>query len=206
MMETKYIQLCSRLNLAGNIKNEYSLLVKQYSEPGRFYHNINHIKMCLDEFENVSHLSDHPDIIEFAIWYHDIIYDVSGSDNEEQSARVAIDIFQNNSIKPAMINSLRELILATKHNAAPDSIDQKIIIDIDLSILGQDKHIFNEYDRAIRKEYSHVPVEVYNDARCKILKTFLDRTTIYSLPYFIDKYEIQARNNLKNAIISLTES
>lgn len=49
---------------------------------------------------------------------------------------------------------VRDLILATKHQADPLSADARILLDVDLSILGQSSERFECYDAQIRQEYA----------------------------------------------------
>jgi predicted metal-dependent HD superfamily phosphohydrolase len=62
---------------------------KHYSEPGRFYHTLAHVKSVLETVETLgSHASD-LNTVKLAAWLHDVIYDSHASDNEERSAEYA---------------------------------------------------------------------------------------------------------------------
>jgi len=97
----------------------------------------------------------------------------------------------------------RELILATKHDAIPDGIDAKVLIDVDLSILGRSPDVFDEYERKIRKEYLWIPEYQFRKRRGAILHTFLDRDPVYLTDFFRKKYESKARENLQRSIEAL---
>jgi predicted metal-dependent HD superfamily phosphohydrolase len=65
-------------------------LVAAYTAPGRYYHNLTHIEDCLGALAGVDHLSAaEREILTAAIWWHDVVYDATRSDNEELSARLA---------------------------------------------------------------------------------------------------------------------
>lgn len=169
----------------------FDRLSAAYAEPHRHYHNAQHINECLEEFDNVRTLATNPIAVEFAIWFHDAIYNPHATDNEEQSAILAAEF--NDSAE------VRALILATKHAKVPHDSEAKLLVDVDLAILGKSAR-FWEYDAQIRREYAFVPLEIYQEKRAKILEKFLARPALYQLDYFQGRYEEKARANLREAI------
>ena len=140
--------------------------------------------------------------VEFAIWFHDIVYDPKAPDNEEQSAEVAASFLAGSPLA----GKVAELIIDTSHRQEPQSNDGKLICDIDLSILGRTPTSYRAYAESIREEYSWVSSADYTLGRSKVLENFLNRERIYSLPFFEEKYEQQARSNLSNELKSLASS
>lgn len=202
-MKQRWLSLWNRVGAQGDAEKTYNDLVARYSESHRAYHTLAHIKHCLKEFEQVRYLAISPDPIEFAIWYHDAIYDTRAKDNEERSAALAAGIARNVSLPNNFSQTVARLIMATMHSTAPTDFDAQILMDIDLSILGQAENKFDEYDRQIRKEYEWVPEHVFVARRLAILQSFLDRQNIYATQFFRDKYEAQARRNIARAIARL---
>src|SRR5262249_20071392 len=99
-----------------------------------------------------------------------------------------------------------EMILATKHHRGADlSWDMKAFLDLDTSILGAPEEIYKEYSRAIRKEYSWIPDVLYREGRMKVLNDFLEREYIYCTDEIRAKYEIQARHNIAEEVIALSD-
>ena len=98
---------------------------------------------------------------------------------------------------------IHDLILITKHDRVPKSINQKLITDVDLAILGKPPLQYDKYEVAIRKEYSHVSEDDFRNGRAGILRTFLEKPSIYSLEYFNNKYYDQAIQNIQKAISDL---
>ena len=188
--------LWGRMEARGNAQEIYNDLVTRYAEPHRAYHTIEHIKHCLYEFEQVRRLAEWPDDIELAIWYHDAIYDTKSKDNEEKSASLAREMLRNASKNDVVGRFVTRLILATKHSVIPDNYDAELLADIDLSILGQPEGRYDEYERQIRKEYQDVSDEDFLRGRVKILRSFLERRSIYWTGFFRDKYEERARKNI----------
>src|SRR5580698_10201794 len=66
-------------------------LFARYTAADRRYHDFHHIEACLRLLDSVRGLARHPDSIELAIWFHDVVYDSRRSDNEEASASLAVD-------------------------------------------------------------------------------------------------------------------
>jgi len=65
-------------------------LIAAYTAPGRHYHDLTHIEDCLAALAAVDNLSaSERDILTEAIWWHDVVYDATRSDNEELSAQLA---------------------------------------------------------------------------------------------------------------------
>lgn len=178
-------------------------LVARYSEPHRKYHTVQHLAECLAHVEAVRHLAEHAGEVEIALWFHDGIYDTRRHDNEQQSADWARAVLQGHGAPPATVERVDALIMATCHSALPVSPDAKLLVDVDLSILGALPPRFAEYEQQIRDEYAFVPEDVFRQKRAEILRGFLDRPVIYSTPHFQAALEARARDNLRLAVSAL---
>ena len=55
----------------------------------RAYHTLRHIEACLAWMRDAPLEDDDRIAAEFAIWFHDAVYDTRASDNEERSADLA---------------------------------------------------------------------------------------------------------------------
>lgn len=175
-------------------------LQARYSEPHRAYHNLEHIRECLDQFDTARHLAARPVEIELAIWFHDAIYDSWRDDNEERSALLAAETLEAAGVDPATVERVAQLIRLTTHSAEQLNDDAALLCDIDLAILGAPPERFARYDADIRHEYQWVPEEVYRRERARVLARFLGRERIYITPFFFDRLERQARTNLSERL------
>lgn len=179
-------------------------IINCYSELHRVYHTLEHIEYGLKLLKEVKYLCQDYFLVQFAWWYHDVIYLPNSLNNESVSAnKVAFDSLQ---LKFADDTTLKiyKMIMATKHlNNKAESNDEKIIHDVDLAILGSDKDEYLEYANAIRKEYLMYPAEKYNKGRVFILKNFLNLEKIYYTEYFQECYEKKARINILKEISNL---
>lgn len=176
-----------------------------YSAEGRYYHTIQHVEDCLAKLELVSHC-DTREALKIAIWFHDTVYAPLRTDNEEASAALAIDWLKSISAPPEFQAVVSELIIATDHKTEPTTEDEKLIIDIDLSILGSSEEDYDLYAKNIRREYAAFSVEEYAEGRTKVLRHFLQRPELYSTKSFRDQFEEQARSNLERELKTLGAS
>lgn len=177
-----------------------------YEEKHRHYHNLTHIQDLLQQAEIYqAHLAEY-DILQFAIWYHDIIYNTIRKDNEEKSAALAEKRLTDLRVSPARRHQCAILILATKtHRLEANDLteDVKWMIDFDLSILGRPWETYQQYAEQIRQEYRLVPTLLYKRGRKKALKNFLASDHIYHTDVYREKYEAIARDNLKRELSHL---
>ena len=205
-LHTQWISLTSRYaSFPSVIESLFNSLVERYSEGARVYHNLSHIQSLLALSESLSDKVQDRDALCFAIWFHDAIYDTKRSDNEEKSAEFAVEALAGLGVPEQTIATTREMILATKHHRGADlSWDMKVFLDLDTSILGAPGEIYEEYSRAIRKEYSWVPDVLYREGRMKILNDFLGRERIYNTEEIKANYEAQARHNIAEEIKALS--
>ena len=135
-----------------------------------------------------------------ALWFHDAIYDVKGAGNEERSAEWAHRALTGAGVTAAAAERVRQLVLVTRHDGVPGNVDEQVLVDIDLAILGAERPRFDEYERQIRDEYAFVPGFLFRRKRRQILRTFLDRPVLYSTAMLRERLEARARENLRRAI------
>jgi predicted metal-dependent HD superfamily phosphohydrolase len=193
----RWMKLCRAAGLDGS--SEWMNLLAGYEDPSRAYHNAGHIRDCLEQLDHHSSLADDLLALEFAIWFHDFVYDSKATDNEARSAEAAERFLKDTPI----CSKVGELIMATRHVADVLNGDSCLIVDIDLSILGRSAHDYNRYAAAIRSEYAWVHDDDYAKGRSRVLSSFLQRARIYTTQPFRDRYETQARLNLQRELDSL---
>ena len=175
-------------------------LVAAYTAPCRHYHNLAHIEDCLATLAQIDGLSAHERaILTEAIWWHDVVYDPTRSDNEELSAALA-----ERHVRADISHEVGRLIRLTKsHDVAADDRLGAILISIDLSILGAEPARYDAYAAAIRQEFSHVTDADYRKGRAAVLRRFAARPAIYPDAGFAAKYDQRARDNLARELASL---
>jgi predicted metal-dependent HD superfamily phosphohydrolase len=181
-------------------------LLSRYSEPHRFYHTLQHLRECFSALEPASHLAQRLSEVQLALWFHDAIYDTRAQDNEEQSGRWAEQSLVAAGASSDTAAQVRELVLATKHDAVPEGKDAQLLVDVDLSILGASEVRFAEYERQVRQEYGWVAEDAFRRARAHVLTSLLSRTSIYSTAWFVARLEDQARKNLSRSLKELSSN
>jgi predicted metal-dependent HD superfamily phosphohydrolase len=185
----------------------FEQLYATYTAPDRHYHCINHIHDCLRELDDVAAQARDAHALASAIWFHDIVYDGTRSDNEQRSADVAETELKTLGASDAFGRDVRRLILLTRHDRepAPDDIDGRLIVDIDLASLALPPEEFDRNTSLIRQEYPHVSDEKFRQGRCDLLGKFLARPRIYFTPTFFNRNEQSARQNLERAMSRLSK-
>jgi predicted metal-dependent HD superfamily phosphohydrolase len=176
-------------------------LVAAYAAPGRHYHDLKHIEDCLGLLAHVDGLSAaERDILTEAIWWHDVVYDPTRSDNEELSAELA-----EQHVRPELRDEVGRLIRLTRtHQVEPADRLGAILISVDLGILGAEPARYDAYAAAIRKEFAHVADGDYRAGRSRVLRQFAARPVIFPDPFFAARYDRQARENLARELASLS--
>jgi predicted metal-dependent HD superfamily phosphohydrolase len=187
----------------------FDSLVTAYSEPHRHYHTLEHLAEMFRVVSRLSGSCADPRAVQFAVWFHDAVYDPRASDNEERSALLAAATLNELVIWPDGVGKVIELIRATAHlsetdpTADPDAI---VLLDADLAILAASETRYHRYAADIRKEYTHVPDSAYREGRVAVLERFLARPCIYRHPVMIAEGEESARRNLRTEIYLLRRS
>ena len=178
-------------------------VIRRWAEPHRKYHTLKHLRECLALFERDRALAERPGEVAIALWFHDAVYDTSRHDNEVASADWAARVLREAGAADEVGARVHALVMVTRHSEVSATPDERLLVDIDLAILGAAPARFDEYERQIRAEYGFVPEARFRAKRSEILRGFLERPTLYSTPALAERFESPARANLGRAIASL---
>lgn len=196
-----FIQVLSRYTHDSVLWNQYwAEIVKSYSHKKRHYHTLLHLQHLLNQLNGVKDNIQDWDTLMFTLYYHDIVYNSLKSDNEEKSADLAVERMIKLNCHVEKIESCRKQILATKAHILSDDMDTNYFLDADLSVLGHSWDVYETYYQNVRKEYFIYPDLVYKPGRKKVLKHFLAMNRIFKTDFFFEKYELQAKSNLKREL------
>jgi len=185
----------------------FEMLVARYAEPHRHYHTLTHIDACLTWLDWFRALARHPEQVELALWFHDVVYDTraGGGQNERESARLACEALRELGVPRGKRDRIARHIRATEHHTAPQG-DAALVVDLDLTILGARRCDFDGFEEQIRKEYAHVPEDQFRMGRRHVLESFLGRTAIFCAPQIRDELEARARGNLRRRAAELSSA
>lgn len=178
-------------------------LLARHAEPWRRYHTLQHLAECVTAFDTAITHALRPAEVEAALWFHDAVYDPRRDDNEALSARLSQDVLVRAHVTTDVAARVATLVLATRHDAAVHAPDERLVVDIDLAILGASDSRFEEYEKQVREEYSFVPEADFRARRRAILRAFVERASIYNTRHFRDRLERRARENLTRALSRL---
>ncbi|MCK9272898.1 pantetheine-phosphate adenylyltransferase [Candidatus Gracilibacteria bacterium] len=209
--ELRIKSVLAKLGMEDKWLEIYGKIKPMYDNPDRLYHNWFHVVACLNELYEVKEYLFNEEFIPlvFAIIFHDAVYNSSAKkgENENNSALLAEKILKDLNIEQDIIDRTKELIkLTASHTIDSNEISEKyMMIDFDLSILGQDWDKYYQYSKSIRGEYSIYSEKDYTAGRLSFLKGMLSRQ-IFQTPYFQEKYEKQAKLNIEKEITLLENS
>ena len=178
----------------------HAALLARYSEPHRAYHTLQHLAECLAHFGRERGLARHPGEVAVALWFHDAIYDTGRHDNEAESAAWARRALCEAGARDEVADRVHALVMATRHSETPATADERLLVDIDLAILGADAPRFAEYERQIRVEYAFVPDALFRAKRAEVLRGFDERRPIYATPALRERLEAAAHANLARSL------
>lgn len=178
------------------IQQCYEELNTVYHNPGRHYHNMQHIRFFYHELLQASHLCHQWDEMVMAMFYHDAVYNPLQKDNEYQSAMLASQHLEQMQFPDLFVGHVRAFIMATQTHQPNTMDDMNLFVDADLAILGSTPEQYARYVAGIRQEYAMYNDEDFNKGREAVVQKMLTRSRIYTTNWFYERYEAVARYNL----------
>lgn len=140
-------------------------LVARWSEPHRHYHNVAHLIAVLD------HVDREP-LAALAAWGHDAIYDPRSPANEERSALLMATLLTRCGT-PSVEEVMRLIRLTAGHRVDPADRLGTLLAEADLAILSSPWETYRSYVDGVRREYAHVPDELWRIGRAAVLEGLL---------------------------------
>lgn len=172
-------------------------LISAYEEPHRRYHTTAHVAFLLDQIEDRHNYIDDTGLLRLAAFFHDAVYDPLARDNELRSANWARHDLVWRGLAEDRAERLAALILKTAaHHAGEATLDEALFLDMDFSILGARRDVYERYADAIRFEYAAVPDDAFRRGRAAFLKGVLAQPRIFRTDLYEDALGAAARANI----------
>ena len=96
------------------IGQQWQQLTKNYTQSFRKYHNFNHLRALFNYFDAYKSQLEHANEVAYAIFYHDVIYNIWSKKNELNSAELAKENLLNTALGDRPIARIFNLIMVTK--------------------------------------------------------------------------------------------
>lgn len=172
-----------------------------WREQHRAYHTPQHLGECLELLNRWAGGREDRHVVASALWFHDFIYDTQAPDSEDRSIAAAREMLSAEGVRVSVIDQVAQLIEVTKHGAVAAQTDaERLMVDIDLAILGASPARFREFCDQVRSEYAWVPEVTYNDRRAEFLQQMLARPHIYETEGGRAELEARTRANLAEEV------
>ena len=179
-------------------------LVAAYDDRSRHYHNLRHLQQVLTAVDVLAAEAADLDVVRLAAWFHDAVYDVRSTDNEEQSALLAESALTATDLDATRISEVVRLVrLTATHAPAAGDANGSVLCDADLSILASGPDVYAGYTRAVRVEYAHVPEDDFRRGRSAVLQQLLALPTLFGTARGRREWEPLARANVSRELARL---
>jgi len=181
-------------------------LLARLREPHRRYHTAVHVMWVLRRVHSLAHLIDHPRqlaAVELAALYHDAVYDPRRDDNEASSADLAVSVADQLGWSTSTRHDVHRLVSATATHR-PERIDEAVLVDADLAVLGGDPRSYSAYVNGVRAEYAHVDDAAWRSGRAAVLRGFLQTDRVFHTDEMRKALETRARANMAAELAGLS--
>ncbi len=188
-------------------------LIERWQAEGRWHHNLNHLIDVLQRVDTLAPEMHHPEAVRMAAWYHGAIFDTSliteyrraAGEDKEASAQLAREELTALGVPARTVEEIAQLICSLRgHAPARDGIDCQALSDADLGSLAAEPQKYRTYRDNVRREFAHIDLLDYIDARMCLIQKLLDRPSLFATP-LAAQWEDAARENLQAELHRLTD-
>lgn len=181
------------------VKKLFKIKSKEYNY---VYHNWQHSKnVCEEAIKIAEHAGlDHLTIenIALAALFHDVGYEIDSGEHEKRGAEIAEEFLMARGFEQERIESIKDLIMATKVFTDPQNLEEMIMKDADLAHLGKPYFFKNYYN--LQKELNTVfQMNIDDDEWCRSTIDFINKQKYYT-DYAKENYHPVKLENLKQLI------
>ncbi len=180
-------------------------LVRRYGSVSRSYHDAQHLLEVLTAVDAMADEAADVSAVRLAAWFHDAVYDVRATDNEERSAELAEAVLPTYDVDDAVVSEVARLVrLTERHDPQPGDANGEVLCDADLAILASDGDRYETYVDGVRAEYRHVDDATFATGRSAVLRQLLGLPSLYRTRHGRATWEARARANVSRELDELT--
>lgn len=185
-------------------------LISRWSEPHRHYHDTRHLVQMLTALALLS--DEVPVAVRLAAWFHDAVYRGEPGTDEAASAALAEQELSMARFPSAQLPSTRPtnayptnatvaevvrlILLTIDHQPEPRDESGVLLVDADLSILGQQPGRYLMYLNGVRAEHENLSEQSFKMARMGVVGALLSQQGLYRSQRAQHLWLDQARENL----------
>ncbi len=180
-------------------------LVRRYGSVSRSYHDAHHLLEVLDAVDAMADEAADAQAVRLAAWFHDAVYDVRATDNEERSAELAEAVLPTYDVDEETVAEVARLVRLTEtHDPSSGDANGQVLCDADLAILASNADRYASYVDGVRAEYRHVDDATFATGRSAVLRQLLGHPSLFRTTYGRLAWETRARANVTNELVELT--
>ncbi|MDQ3275954.1 MAG: metal-dependent phosphohydrolase [Actinomycetota bacterium] len=182
-------------------------IAARYREPHRRYHDLRHLEEVLEAVDLLAAEAGDLEVVRWAAWFHDAVYEPAADDNEERSALLATEELAAYDVDPAAVRDVARLVrLTASHDPAPGDPDGAVLCDADLAVLAAAPDRYAAYAHDVRVEYAHVDDRAFATGRAGVLSSLLGRDALYRTRTGHRLWDDRARANVSAELARLRAS
>ena len=178
-------------------------LLARWSEPHRRYHDRAHLAAVLSAIDLLRAEAGDETAVRLAAWFHDAVYDGRPGWDEERSAQLAQARLPRCGVPGSRVAETARLVrLTAAHDAlAPGDRNGAVLCDADLAVLAGPG--YDDYARAVRQEYAHIPDDLFAAGRAEVLRRLLGTPVLFRTARGRRLWEERARANMTAELAAL---
>lgn len=176
--------------------NALNVLTKQYTEPHRHYHTLEHIAYMFNTAKEYG--VELNEAQRLAIWWHDAVYELGSPINENDSV-----VLMKNTIDLSddLLVRATDIIFDTQSHV-PKTQESAIVCDLDMFVFADNFNVHHRYTQQIQREFKDIPRDEYRTGRIKFLQKLRDTPILYSNMF--GKYRLHAVHAIDKEISDMT--
>jgi predicted metal-dependent HD superfamily phosphohydrolase len=192
--------LAARWPLGAELVDVRDALLAAYAT-GRGYHDTRHLTEVLDRIDELEGAGPAFDglPVRLAAWFHDGVYDGEPG-AEERSAQWAERALAGREVAGEVGRLVR---LTEDHRPADDDPEGCAHSAADLAIPAAPPERYGEYVADVRREYAHVPDDLFGAGRAAVLRGLLAKPTLFHTAHARREWEPVARANVEAELAGL---